>query len=206
MLCIRFYDEAVREMGSALVVVPTSGTVQDVLAQAQESLNADWGITGPWRVLEVVESRISKICKPDLPVGSLACSTKNNFFYHSLRVETDDTPEGAEPMDGGKLIEIYHLDRHSHQAFAQPFLMRVAQGETSGSIKARCKAKLRVPDTEFKSWRLVRSSRSGKTHLKDHEPWDADSSADAKLCLEHVHPADSLARQSRYNKPLTIKA
>jgi hypothetical protein len=104
-------------------------------------------------------------------------------------------------------MEIFHCDRQSQQAFAQPLLLGVAAGEKAGSIKARCKAKLQVPDAEFKSWRLVRCGRIGKTHLKDEEAWDSDATQDIKLCLEHVHPKpnSSLARQPRYNKPLTIK-
>jgi len=120
-------------------------------------------------------------------------------------VEADSDVGG----EGRLLTEIYHCDRQSQQAFAQPLLLGVAPGEKSGSIKARCKSKLRVPDTEFKSWRLVRCVKGGgKTHLKDDEAWDSDPSPDAKLCLEHVHPNPTgilLARQSRYHKPLTIK-
>merc|ERR1719437_332874 len=107
------------------------------------------------------------------------------------------------------LIEIYHCDRQSQQAFAQPVLLSVAPGEKAGSIKSRCKAKLQVPDSEFKSWRLVRNARQGRTHLKDDDPWDAEAALDGsvKLYLEHVHPnpTNNLTRQSRYQKPLMIK-
>ena len=63
----------------------------------------------------------------------------------------------------------------SPEAFAQPLLLALAPGEKSGSIKTRCKTKLRVPDSEFKSWRLVRCGRTGKVHLKDDESWDSDA-------------------------------
>jgi len=204
-LCLRFYDDAVRETGSQVIAVPSSGTVQDVLLEAKKHVQSDWGVTGNLRLLEVVESRLHKLCKPETLVRSLACFSKSNIFYHCLRVEADDA--GTMP-EGHKLIEIFHCDRQSQQAFAQPLLLAVTPSEKSGSIKARCKTKLQVPDAEFKSWRLVRCTRTGKTHLKDDEPWDSDPSSDAKLCLEHVHPnpTNSLARQSRYNKPLTIKA
>jgi len=203
--CVRFYDDQVREVGSCVIAGPSSGTVQDVLAEAKRCANPEWGFaTGPLRVLEVVESRLHKLCKPDMMIRSLSCSSKSNIFYHCLRIEPDTD---AGMPEGSKLMEIFHCDRQSQQAFAQPLLLALAPGEKSGNIKARCKAKLQVPDAEFKSWRLVRCARTGKTHLKDDEPWDSDLSADAKLCLEHVHPnpTNSLARQSRYNKPLTIK-
>jgi len=141
---------------------------------------------------------------PDHPVRGLACFCRANIFFHCVRIEADQ-----EPAPGQRLIEIFHCDRSSQQAFAQPFLLLVPPGEKSGSIKQRCKAKLQVPDSEFKSWRLVRCSKSGssRVHLKDEDPWDAEVQ-DPRLCLEHVHPnpLNSLSRQSRHNKPLTIKA
>eukprot|EP00403_Amphidinium_massartii_P034419 CAMPEP_0178435934 /NCGR_PEP_ID=MMETSP0689_2-20121128/34182_1 /TAXON_ID=160604 /ORGANISM="Amphidinium massartii, Strain CS-259" /LENGTH=1320 /DNA_ID=CAMNT_0020058019 /DNA_START=92 /DNA_END=4054 /DNA_ORIENTATION=+ len=209
---VRFFDEAVREMGNCLVSVPGTGTVQDVLTEAKKHILPDWGISGNLRAFEVLDCRINKLYQQvgnqsaaSMPVRNLSCYSKCNVFYNCLRVEAD--PESANLPAEHKLIEIFHCDRQSQQAFAQPFLLAVAPGEKCGSLKARCKTKLRVPDSEFKQWRLVRCGRSGRTHLKDEEPWDADTAPDAKLCLEHVHPnpANTLARQSRYNKPLTIK-
>jgi len=206
-LCLRFFDNAVREVGSEVVAVPSNGTVHDVLLEAKKHLKPEWGMSGTLRVLEVVDSRLHKLYRPDAPLRSMACFSKSNIFYHCLRIEAD--PESASTGDTQNLMEIFHCDRQSQQAFAQPLLMAVAPGEKSGNIKARCKSKLNVPDTEFKSWRLVRCARTGKAHLKDDEAWDSDPNAlDAKLCLEHVHPnpTSGLSRQSRYNKPLTIKS
>jgi len=199
--CLRFYDDAVREVGSCIITVSNNGLVSDIIEEAQKKLDPKWGIAGALRVLEVSESRLYKLHRPDTSVRTLACYNKSNIFYNCLRIEADTDP-------AGKCAEIYHCDRQSQQAFAQPLLLALAPGEKSGSVKARCKAKLQVPDAEFKSWRLVRCSRGGaRTHLKDEEAWDSDASTEAKLCLEHVHPnpTNSLTRQSRYNKPLTIK-
>jgi hypothetical protein len=206
LLCVRFYDEAVREVGNAVLSVLSAGTVQDVLVEARRHLQPSWGISGALRLLEVIEGRLHKHYRPDTPIRSLTCFGKSNLLYHCLRVEAD--PEsGAGLPESHKPLEIFHCDRQSQQAFAQPLLLWVASGEKAGSVKARCKAKLQVPDAEFKSWRLVRCGRMGKTHLKDDEPWDSDPATDLKLCLEHVHPnpTNSFTRQSRYNKPLTIK-
>jgi len=204
-LCVRFYDDSVREVGSQIVFVPNTGTISDLLVEAKKHIQAEWGLSGPLRVMEVVDSRLHKLYRPETLVRSLVCFNKANVFFHCLRIETDSELEHSHD---GKLIEIFHCDRQSQQAFAQPLLLVAQPGEKSGSLKARCKTKLQVPDSEFKSWRLVRCARTGKTHLKDDEPWDADPPVDAKFCLEHVHPnpTNSLARQSRYNKPLTIKA
>lgn len=207
-LCVRFFDDATREVGSAVVLVPNGGTVQDVLLEAEKQLKPEWGITLPLRLMECPDSRLHEIYKPDAPVRTLLCFTKSNIFYHCLRVEAD--PESAHlatPTNDGHLMEIFHSDRQSLQAFGQPFLLSVTPGEKASSIKARIKTKLRVQDTEFKSWRLVRISRTVKTHLKDDDAWEPDPTADAKLCVEHSHPnpSSSLARQSRHNKPLTIK-
>ncbi|CAJ1459812.1 unnamed protein product [Effrenium voratum] len=203
-LCVRFFDDSVREVGNEVIFVPNDGNVADVLAEAQRHLKPEWGIAGPLRALECMDSRLHKVYRPDHPVRGLACFSRANIFYHCVRVEADHDAPGA----GQRLMEISHCDRSSQQAFGQPLLMRVTSGEKSGIIKQRCKAKLQVPDTEFKSWRLVRCAKTGgRVHLKDEEPWDGDAAADARLCLEHVHPnpPTSLSRQSRH-KPLTIKA
>lgn len=214
-LCVRFYDEAVREVGSCVISVSNNGTVTDILTEARPQIKPEWGITGTLRIVEVSESRISKVYRPEVtgmdrkqqqadkeaPVRQLMCIGRGSIFYHCLRVEAD-----IETADSERLIEIFHCDRQTVTAFAQPLVVTVTPGEKAGSIKTRCKTKLRVADGEFKSWRLVRVGRGGRTHLKDDESWDGDS-ADAKLCLEHVNPAPSscLARQSRHNKALFIK-
>ncbi|CAE7645949.1 UBP12, partial [Symbiodinium pilosum] len=204
-LCIRFFDDAVREVGSEVIFVPNDGNISDVLSEAQGLLKPEWGISGPLRALEVSESRLHKLYRPDQPVRGLACFSRANIFYNSVRIEADRENLGT----GQRLMEIFHCDRSSQQAFAMPLLMTVTNAEKSGSIKQRCKDKLQVPDPEFKSWRLVRCSRTGsnRIHLKDDEPWDGEAS-DPRLCLEHVHPnpMNALSRQSRHNKPLTIKA
>jgi len=215
-LCLRFFDAAVREVGSCVVAVPGNGTVQDVLQEAQAALQSEWGtqvalqsewgIQGPLRALEVVDGRLHKLYRPEHLVRLLTCCGKSNVLYHCLRVEAD--PDGARVGEGQRLLEIFHCDRQSQRAFAQPLLLAAAPGEAAGSLKARCKERLRVPDAEFKSWRLVRcGGRTGRAHLKDDEPWDSDASPDARLCLEHVHPnpTGSLARRAGYSKPLTIK-
>jgi len=204
-VCVRFYDSAVREVGSHLVLVPTSGTVQDLLTMAAASLQPAWGISGPLRALEVSDGRLHKLYRPEALLRSLVCFGKSNILFHSLRVEAD--PDTAIPEES-KLIEVYHCDRSSQQAFGHPLMLPAMPGEKAGPFKARCKERLQVPETEFKSWRLVRSgTRAGRTHLKDDEPWDSDPSPEARICLEHVHPnpTSSFSRTSRYNKPLTIK-
>jgi len=203
-LCIRFFDDTVREVGSEVIFVHEDGNISDVLAEAQKFLKPEWGISGPLRALEMLESRLQKLYRPDHPVRGLACFSRANIFFNSVRIEADSDSPGT----GQRIMEIFHCDRSSQQAFAFPLLMTVAIGEKAGSIKHRCKKKLKVPDSEFKSWRLVRCLRTGsRVHLKDDEPWDGESS-DARLCLEHVHPnpVNTLSRQSRHNKPLTIKA
>jgi len=203
-LCIRYFDDAAREVGSEVIFVPNDGNVTDVLAEATGHLQPEWGISGPLRALEVSDCRLNKVYRPDHPVRGLACFTKANIFYHSIRVEAD--PDSAHLPAGHRLVDIFHCDRSSQQAFGQPLLLALAPGEKSGSIKQRCKVKLQVSESEFKSWRLVRCSKSGsgRLHLKDDESWDADA-VDPRLCLEHVHP-NPVSNRSRHNKPLTIKA
>lgn len=207
-LCIRFFDAQVREVGSCLITVPTIGTVQDIMTEASAQLRPEWGITAPLRVLEVSEGRLHRICRPDHAITSLACFSRSNIFYHCLRVESDTEAGGL--LEGHQLMEIYHCDRQSQQAWGQPLLMPVAPGEKSGAIKARVKAKYQISDGEFKNWRLARyidsrTARVGPRPMKDDEIWDAEP--DAKLYLEHPHPNPNAhpSRQSRYNKPLTIK-
>jgi hypothetical protein len=205
-LVIRYFDDAVREVGFTILMLPRNGTVKDLLNEAAKQMKAEWGIEGQLRLLEVSDGRY-EIYRPDTAIRSLQSVTKGNIFYHSLRVEADRENAFRTSHDGEKLLDIFHCDRSSQQVFGQPFLLSAAPGEKGASLKARIKVKLRVPDTEFKSWRLVRAGRSQKAHLKDDEAWDADPAADTRLCLEHSHPnpCGRLARQSRHNKPLTIR-
>jgi hypothetical protein len=205
-LCLRFYDEKVSEVGSAIITVQNSATAADVLVEAKKHLQEEWGIRGPLRLLEISDCRLHRNYRPETPVSQFLCFTKSNIFFHCLRVEADDMAGQSDP--NLKLLEIFHCDRQSQLAFAQPLLLPVLVDEKAGSIKNRCKEKLQVPEGEFKSWRLVRC-RARRAHLKDEEAWDAGdpSPGELHLCLEHVHPnpTSSLVRQSRYNKPLTIK-
>lgn len=219
-LVVRYFDDATREVGCTVLMLHRGGTVKDLLADASKQLKPEWGIEGPLRLLEVSDGRIFEIYRQETAIRSLQCLTKGNIFYHSLRVEAD--PEGAlrsQPNEG-KLLDIFHCDRQSQQVFGQPFLLNAAPGEKAAALKTRIKAKLRVPDVEFKSWRLVRAGRTQKAHLKDDEAWDVDprrveeqglncrsDPADARLCVEHSHPnpCGRMARQSRHNKPLTIR-
>merc|ERR1712110_1363224 len=173
-----------------------------LLNEAAKHMKPEWGIDGPLRLLEIADGRIFEIYRPDTAIRSLQCLTKGNIFYHSLRVEADPENAFRPAPDGGKLLDIFHCDRQSQQVFGQPFLLSAAPGEKAASLKARIKAKLRVPDAEFKSWRLVRAGRTQKSHIKDDEAWDADPSADTRLCVDHSHPnpCGRLARQSRHNK------
>merc|ERR1719163_1231102 len=91
--CVRFYDDAVREVGSAILTLQSDGTVADILAEAARQLQPEWGIKEPLRLLEVTESRLHKLHSNTntTPVSSLQCFNKANIFYHCLRVESDDS-------------------------------------------------------------------------------------------------------------------
>jgi len=202
--CVRFFDSAVREVGSEIFVLNINSTVKDLLTTAAQVIQPEWGIAWPLRALEVSDGRLHKLYRPDEQLRSLACCNKSNVIFHCVRVEAD--PDSGSMAEDEQLIEVYHCDRSSKQAFGHPLLLPAAPGEKAGSLKSRCKERLQVPEAEFKSWRLVRSgTRMERQHLKDDEPWDADP--EARICLEHVHPnpTSSFARTSRYNKPLTIK-
>lgn len=207
---LRFFDEATREMGTAVISVPPHATAQDVCTEAEKHILPEWGISGQLRLLEVVESRIQDLHKPDTAVRNFSCFSKANLFYHCLRVEAD--PENVHaPMsanDGQKLVELYHCDRATQQSFGQPFLMSIAPGEKSLQVKNRIKAKLRIPDMEFKTWRLIRINRGAvpRTHLKDDDAWDLDSvGTDVKICIEHNRPNPNGGSPGRQFKQLTIK-
>jgi len=204
---VRYFDDATREVGSTVLRLPRNGTIKDLLMNAAKDMKPEWGIDGSLRCLEVSDGRVYEIFRPDVAIRSLQCLTKGNIFYHSLRVEADTEGALRSQHDTQKLLDIFHCDRQSQQVFGAPFLMSAAPGEKAASLKARIKAKLRVPDAEFKSWRLVRAGRTQKAHIKDDEAWDNDPAAETRLCVEHSHPnpCGRLARQSRHNKPLTIR-
>lgn len=201
--CVRFFDSAVREVGSATLILDSNSTVEELLAAVSPKIQPEWNINGPLRVMEVIDG-IATLYRPSDSLRSLQCSSKLNLLYHSIRMEAK---EEADSVLGGpmeNLIEVYHCDR-SGQAFGQPFFLPAVPGERAGSFKSRCEEKLGVPENEFKTWRLVRiGQRSGRQHLKDEEVLD-ENGLENRLCLEHAHPNPSSSRLSRYNKPLTIK-
>jgi len=203
-ICLRFFDSAVREVGSEIVYAPSSGTVQDLLNLAAQVIQPEWNISQPLRALEVSDGRLLKFYRPEQPLRTLSMSAKANLLFHCIRIEADRDNDFQED----RLLEVFHCDRTSQQAFGHPLLIAASPGEKAGSLKARCKELLGVPEAEFKSWRLVRTgARSGRVHLKDDEPWDSDTSQDVRICLEHVHPNPTLSfsRHSRASKPLMIK-
>lgn len=207
-VCVRFFDDMVREVGSVVVCVQHSGTVHDIIQEARRNAQLrDFNLSGPLRILEVADSRIHKNYSLDSPVRNLLCYNKYNFFYHCLRVEADVDVDArhTSTSEGHKLIEIFHYDRQRQQPFAQPFYLTVTPSEKVSSIKLRCKEKLNVPDAVFKSWRLVRIGCNSRIQLKNDDAWDVAASMGMTFCFEHSHPNPiSVARQGRYNKPLTI--
>jgi len=201
---VRFFDSAVREVGSAICTVnAATGTVEDLLRAAEPHIEPEWKISGPLRAMEVIDG-MATLWRPTDPLRNLHCYRKDNILYHAVRIEAD--LDAATMSQDDRLIEVYHCDRSSQQAFGQPLFLPAVPGEKAGSFKNRCKERLGVPENEFKTWRLVRTGqRAGRQHLKDDDPLDSESGLDNRICLEHVHPNPSYARTSRYNKPLTIK-
>ncbi|CAJ1426372.1 unnamed protein product [Effrenium voratum] len=198
---VRFFDSAVREVGSAICVLNANGTVEDLLTAVAPKIQPEWNITGPLRAMEVIDG-LANVYRPQTLLRTLHCYGKFNMLYHCIRVEAD--PGAGMPPDQ-HLVEVHHCDRSSQQAFGQPLFLPAAPGEKVGSFKSRCKDRLGVSENEFKTWRLVRiGQRSGRQHLKDDELLEV-SEEGSRLCLEHLHPNPSYARTSRYNKPLTIK-
>jgi len=200
-VCVRYFDDVVREVGSVVFQVPASGTVRDILAEATKKCPPNLNLSTPFRLMEVVDSRIHKVCPPEMPVQNLFCFNKANLLYHCLRVESVGRNE-----ENKHVVEIYHCDRQSLQAFGQPMLLPLMSGEKGAAIKTLCKEKLRLSDVEFRSWRLMRVGDSGRTPVKDEEAWGIDFNIDTEFCLEHVHPnpLNALSRHTRFNKPLKI--
>eukprot|EP00913_Durusdinium_trenchii_P035565 g33282.t1 len=194
---VRFFDSAVREVGSAMCILNFNSTIQP-----------EWKISGPLRAMEVIDGLATLYRTTDL-LRNLQCSAKLNILYHAIRVEADLDTESIYPSfekdvlptrrqhpdsiltfnhsgsavtcQDDHLIEVYHCDRSSQQAFGQPFFLPAAPGEKVGSFKNRCKEKLGVPENEFKSWRLVRiGQRSGRQHLKDDETLESENGLEVR--------------------------
>lgn len=200
--------------------------IQDAMEEARRRMRPEWGIGAqPSRGLRLVEVSDFRMRDPSgsnqvipLPsqgqVDSLGVFGKGNALFHSVRLESGDEPGPTDGPQAVQSVEFIHSDRQSNggQLFGQPFLMQVQQGELVSRLKQRVKAKLQVPDGEFKTWRWCSQKGTGanapKQLMKDEDRWD-DPRGEARVCLEHSHPCPSqcsgLTRQSRYNKPLTIK-
>jgi len=46
-LCVRFFDDSVREVGSVVIMISETCVIKDVLGEAQKHILPNWGITGP---------------------------------------------------------------------------------------------------------------------------------------------------------------
>merc|ERR1712137_1447729 len=145
-LCMRFFDDMVREVGSHILVIPNNASIADILAEAKRQLRPEWSMSGVLRLLEVADGRLMQLHRSEASARSLICLNKANIFYNSVRVEVDTD---LNIPAGSTLIEVFHCDRNSQQAFAQPLLMTIGAGETAKNIKNRIRSKLNVPEQEF---------------------------------------------------------
>ena len=85
MLCVRFFNDHVEEVGMQVLRLQGYETLADVKRMIK------WDVTEPLRAMEIFEGRIIHVYEEAMfsftSVSSLACFGKCNFLYHSLRIE-----------------------------------------------------------------------------------------------------------------------
>lgn len=147
---------------------------------------------------------------------------KSNIVYHGLRLERKCDPilkpepvtEPADPPfdpngeDGPSraLIPCYHAERSNTTIpYGHPFFLPVYPTDSVPLIKKRIQEKLKVPEREFKQWRLGKVFQAdqhaqlfeqvGSRHLlrdednpEELKQFFFNRQSQRRICIEHTHP------------------
>mmetsp|Transcript_11358 Transcript_11358/g.34759 ORF Transcript_11358/g.34759 Transcript_11358/m.34759 type:complete len:1181 (+) Transcript_11358:85-3627(+) len=202
------------------ILVPyDTSTYADVIQETRTKLGIPRDL--PLRILEVKSSVISRIIDPSELVTRGYHRRANPVQPDSeLRIEPNFT-DGFEKRDSEKscenlLIPVLHIPNNNSDVrrsyFGDPFLLPVsADGEKVSVVRERIRRKIRVPEEEFRGWRLAEVTSSNLAFLDDTDgiwyPKQA-SSEEVSLAIEHKRkvPPKRTYGLMKYDKPLIIKS
>ncbi len=139
---------------------PKTGTVEDLLLEAREHVELSRS-NAKLRLLDIISNKITGVNQPDAKIEQLASpSTK------SYRVE--EIPKQQETVGEQELlVPVAHFHKEIYSTFGHPFLVKVKNGESFDSVKAKIQKHLDVPDKEFEEYRVAVITLGRARYLED---------------------------------------
>eukprot|EP00397_Hematodinium_sp_SG-2012_P000753 GEMP01000754.1.p1 GENE.GEMP01000754.1~~GEMP01000754.1.p1 ORF type:complete len:1240 (+),score=167.23 GEMP01000754.1:229-3948(+) len=191
-VCVRFFDDHVREVGNCILTVNAESDVREVMEESIKCWTAEpdntsfscrhqriGGVVGEglpqaFRELKLENIRVTQchgasynrsldIVPHDLQIKMLSGMSKANILYNCLRVEPRVSQENAKSVLNTVDILCYHAERQG-TAFGHPFFLEVRNGDTVAVLKEKIQKKLLVPNTEYRNWRICRVDSPTDTH------------------------------------------
>ena len=174
---IRYFDDHVQEVSSCMLAnLPYGVSINQVAEQGLRKLLVGTPLATTainleeWRVLYVHPTgKQCDVLEPDTLLRDCDVVRRGNPLYHCLRIERicEVIPPGMPALDGTgqQMVKTvcYHAERSNTTIpYGHPFFLPVYSTDTVPAIKQRIKDKLKVPEREFKQWRL------GKVAVTDH--------------------------------------
>ncbi|XP_064406140.1 ubiquitin carboxyl-terminal hydrolase 7-like [Halichondria panicea] len=142
-----FVNSKLHEEKEFTVYVNKTGTVEELLNEAEKEITFSKDGTKCLRLLEVMTNRIVDIHPLDKPVSDLV----SQKMYRVEEIPKED----MELEDSQALIPVAHFHKAAHNVFGVPFLLKITDGERLSSIKERVKCRLDVPDRDFEKWKFA---------------------------------------------------
>lgn len=200
-----------------LVLYPNrNATVSDLLEEALASgqLDLEEGGTGKLRMVEIISNKILAICRPDASLDSiLAAGVSNSKTFRLEEIPADELELG----EGELLVPVAHFTKEVYTTFGSPFILRIKQGDTVGSVRSRLQDRLGLPDKEWDKYRIA-TVLQGKAHYVDDQEDKIINIKDFRgitmqgqpqsgrpwIGLEHTNKAIKKSRYSYMEKSIKI--
>ncbi|CAD7953208.1 unnamed protein product [Amoebophrya sp. A25] len=235
-IVLRYFDEHVEEKGMAVLPeLHYNTTAADAIrAGLQKFLNREPSpedVKGHRLCVVSLNGKQLDIIPEDVVIREIEIVRRPNVLWHCLRLEkaaeSATPPDGADPMqvDGSTtntmtMVTCYHAERSNTTIpYGHPFFLPIYVTDTVPAIKQRVKDKLRVPEREFKQWRLGKVlpppsesllyEHAQRNLLRDEDsvlenffppvPEGRRAPGPRKICIEHAHPPGQNQHRGRHN-------
>lgn len=163
---VAFNNSKAEEVGTFTVRVPRDQTVAEALEELRKQLLADPAkplLSNPAAELRMFEMYFNRIYK------TFAAADKVDGIIDSYwQLRAEEVPEEEREVKAGE--RLLHCT-HFHQVagpggpqvvnFGDPFLLKIGEEETLGSVRRRVQAKLGVADEEFGKWKIAAVGTTG---------------------------------------------
>ena len=188
---------------------PKAGTVEDLLAEAREAVTLSRP-KAKLRLLDIISNKITSVNLPDMRVESLASPSTKTY-----RVE--EVPRDQEQVrDDEMLVPVAHFQKEIYSTFGHPFLLKLRDGESFDSVRAKIQRHLDVPDKEFEKYRVALIALGRPKYLEDlqhdtvrlrdfvNASGQGSNSTKPYIGLEHINKNSKRPRYNYMEKAIKI--